>query len=276
MGKLDGKVALVTGAGSGIGRATALLYANEGARVAVNDLTDERAQQTVDELPVSAEGLAVGTDVSDSAQVAGMFAAIEERFGRLDVLVNTAGVPLGSVEERLRFEAKIAETMSVMAAGGSPGDVQWDFIRNVTDESFAHVVGVHLFGSFYCMRAAIDPMSRERSGTIVNFGSGAALMAFPASVHYSAAKAGILGMTRAAALELGPLGIRVNAICPGATDTPMIASAPAVFTEMSVAQLPLPRMAAPEEIASVALFLACDDSSYMTGQTVEVNGGLHM
>jgi 3-oxoacyl-[acyl-carrier protein] reductase len=138
------------------------------------------------------------------------------------------------------------------------------------------MLAVHLFGTVYSTRAAACRMMQQGSGSIVNFGSGAAVMGFPGSAHYAAAKAGILGMTRAAAVELGGWGVRVNAICPGAVDTPMLANLPPAFTAMGVGQSPLGRMAAPEEIASVVLFLASDDSSYCTGQTLEPNGGMHM
>ncbi len=274
--KLQGKVAVVTGAGSGIGRATALVLAAEGAAVVANDVTQERAQATIDELPVDApRGLAVGADVSDSGAVDAMYAQVDDRYGRVDVAVNVAGIPWGDPDEGARFNRSVDDMVAEMAAGRPPA-AKWDFFVNISDESFAHMLAVHLFGTFYCTRAAARRMMQQGSGSIVNFGSGAAVMGFPGSAHYSAAKAGILGLTRAAATELGGWGVRVNAICPGAVDTPMLANLPPAFTAMGVARSPLGRMAAPEEIASVALFLACDDSSYCTGQTLEPNGGMHM
>ncbi len=276
MGKMDGKVALVTGAGSGMGRATALLLADEGAAVVINDVTQERAEATCKELTANGgRGIAIGADVSDRPAVDAMYAKGQAEFGRIDAAIHVAGIPWGEEGEKERFNRAVDDMIASVQAGGPPV-AKWDFFVNITDESFAHMLAVHLFGTFYCTRAAARMMMEQGSGAIVNFGSGAAVMGFPGSGHYAAAKAGILGMTRAAAVELGAWGVRVNAICPGAVDTPMLENLPPAFTAMGVSQTPLGRMAAPEELAAVALFLVSDDSSYMTGQTLEPNGGMHM
>ncbi len=272
---LRDKVALVTGAGSGIGRATAMRFAAEGATVFVNDVTVERAQGTVDEIGRDAAAYAFGADVSDSAAVDAMVAAVEARCGRLDVLVNVAGIPWGGPGESERFNSTLEQMMEEMASG-QPPTTRWDMLTHITDESFTRMLAVHLCGSFFTIRAAAPIMMRQESGSIVSFASGAAVTPMPGSPHYSAAKAGVLGMTRSLAAELGPYGIRVNAVAPGAVETPMTAILPPAFTASAVLQYPLGRVAQPDEIASVVLFLACDESSYMTGQTLEPNGGMHM
>jgi NAD(P)-dependent dehydrogenase (short-subunit alcohol dehydrogenase family) len=272
---LEGRVALVTGAGSGIGRATALRFSAEGATVFVNDVTDEAARRTVDEIEGPEPAYAVAADVSDSAAVDAMVAEVEARTGRIDVLVNVAGIPWSGAGEGERFNETLEAMMGEMAAGGPPS-TRWDMLTHITDESFTRMLAVHLCGSFYTIRAAAPGMMRRESGSIVNFASGAAVTPMPGSPHYSAAKAGVLGMTRSLAGELGAYGIRVNAVAPGAVLTPMTATLPPAFTASAVLQYPLGRAAQPEEIASVVLFLAADESSYMTGQTLEPNGGMHM
>lgn len=273
MGRFADKIVLITGAGSGMGRASAHLLATEGATVVVNDLTQERAEATVAEL--DGKGHAIGADVSDAAAIEAMYAETMERFGRLDGVANVAGIPFGDQADRDRFDATI-EAMAAEMAGGGPPTTRWDHFVGITDESFDRVLRVHLYGTFFSTRAAARIMMEQGSGAIVNFASGAAVKAFPGSGHYSAAKAGILGMTRAAAFELGPWGVRVNAIAPGAVDTPMLENLHPMFVAMGVAQMPLRRMAQPEEVATVVAFLLSDEASYMTGQTVEVNGGDHM
>jgi 3-oxoacyl-[acyl-carrier protein] reductase len=272
---LEGKVALVTGGGSGIGRSTALRLAQEGASVFVNDVTEERARGTVDEIAGPAPAYAIGADVSDSAAVNAMVAEAEARAGRLDVLVNVAGIPWGGPGEGERFNETLESMMAEMAAGG-PTRTRWDMLSHITDESFGRMLAVHLCGSFYTIRAAAPGMMRRESGSIVNFASGAAVSPMPGSPHYSAAKAGVLGMTRSMAAELGAYRIRVNAVAPGPVETPMTALLPPMFTASAAAQYALQRVAQPDEIASVVLFLASEESSFMTGQTLEPNGGMHM
>lgn len=272
--RFEERVVLVTGAGSGMGRASAHRLVGEGATVVVNDITQERAEATVAEL--DGKGHAIGADVSDRAAVDAMYAETIDRFGRLDAVANVAGIPFGGEGEPERFAATIDALMTEMAAGG-PLTTRWDFFVNITDESFERMLRVHLFGTFYSTRAAAKiMMHQERGGAIVNFASGAAVMGFPASAHYAAAKAGILGLTRAAAFELGAWGVRVNAIAPGAVDTPMLADAPPAFVATGTAQYPIARMAQPSEVAGVVAFILSDDASYMTGQTLEPNGGMHM
>ncbi|HEU5192174.1 MAG TPA: SDR family NAD(P)-dependent oxidoreductase [Methylomirabilota bacterium] len=272
--KLKDRVALVTGGGSGIGRAIALLFAEEGARVVVNDLHLATAEKTVQEMGASARGgFAVAADVSDSRQVAAMFDEIERRCGTLDVLVNNAGIALGPGEDlearRQRAEARIMEMV-----GGEGIQTHFDVTQEMSDEAWHRVIGVHLNGTFFCTRAALRLMSRQNRGAIVNLSSVAALMGLAQVPHYSAAKGGILAFTRAVAREVGSRGIRVNAICPGYIDTPMTQSISPLARKALLSQTPLGRMAEPREVAATALFLASDDSGFYTGQWLSPNGGL--
>ena len=272
--KLKDRVALVTGGGSGIGRAIALLFAEEGARVVVNDLHLATAEKTVQEMGASARGaFAVAADVSDSRQVNAMFDEIERRCGALDALVNNAGIALGPGEDlearRQRAEARIMEMVS-----GEGIQTHFDVTQEMSDEAWHRVIGVHLNGTFFCTRAALRLMSRQNRGAIVNLSSVAALMGLAQVPHYSAAKGGILALTRAVAREVGSRGIRVNAICPGYIDTPMTQSISQLSRKALLSQTPLGRLAEPREVAATALFLASDDSSFYTGQWLSPNGGL--
>jgi 3-oxoacyl-[acyl-carrier protein] reductase len=269
--RLKDRVALVTGGGSGIGRAIALRFAAEGAVVVVNDLTLESAQKTVAELD-GGRGYAVAADVSDSAQVRAMFAEVERaRDGRLDILVNNAGIAGTSADrDRMRAmaETRIAETMA--------GEIRthWDITMTMTDEAWHRMIGVHLNGTFFCTREALKPMSRVNRGAIVNLSSVAALTGLDTVPHYSAAKGGILSFTRAVAREVGSRGIRVNAICPGYIETPMTSGISPLMQRVLVSRTPLGRWGQPEEVAATALFLASDDSAFYTGQWLSPNGGL--
>ncbi|MBM4440431.1 MAG: 3-oxoacyl-ACP reductase FabG [Candidatus Rokubacteria bacterium] len=269
--KLKDRVALVTGGGSGIGRAIAVTFAAEGAFVVVNDLTLDAARATVDLLE-SKRGLAIAADVSDSGQVRAMFAEVERQLGgTLDVLVNNAGIAT-SGEERARLrtigESRVTETMA--------GEItsHWDITQDMSDEAWHRMIGVHLNGTFFCTREALKLMGRVNRGAIINLSSVAALTGLETVPHYSAAKGGILGFTRAVAREVGSRGIRVNAICPGYIETPMTAGITPLMQRILVSRTPLGRWGQPEEIAATALFLASDDASFYTGQWLSPNGGL--
>jgi NAD(P)-dependent dehydrogenase (short-subunit alcohol dehydrogenase family) len=244
MPALDGKVAIVTGAGSGIGRATALRFAAEGARVFAADVTGAEAETAA---AIGANGVAVHTDVADPAQVAAMIDAARTRFGRLDVLFNNAGIE---------------------GAQGATADC--------TLENFDRVIAVNLRGVFLGMKYALPAMLASGGGSIINNASVAGLVGFAGVPAYCASKGGVIQLTRAAALEYATQGVRVNAICPGVVHTPMVerftGGDPAALAQMGAMQ-PVNRLGTPEEIAAVALFLASDDSSFVTGVAFPADGG---
>ena len=254
--KLEGRVAFVTGGGSGLGRAIADAFAREGARVAVNDLNESSAKETASELAGGGH-LVLAGDVSDSARVAAMFAEVERACGRLDVLVNNAGV-----------DHVPGDGLDQLGAGGSQ-------ILRMGDDGWARMLAIHLNGAFYCAREAVRRMLPAKSGSIINMSSIAGLGGL-GPLHYSTAKAGLLGFTRALARDLGPHGIRVNAICPGAIDTPMSRRIPEPMLKPLVAMTPLGRVGQPDDIAAAALYFASDDSGFVTGQWLSPNGGIHM
>ena len=274
--KLKDRIALITGAGSGIGRAIATLFAEEGARVIANDVNEKAARETVEKLGAARSGArAIQADVADSAQVKAMFAEVEREFGSLDVLVNNAGIGSAGLStadrDRLRdrSDARIMELVS-----GQGIQTHWDITQTMSDETWHRMIAVHLNGTFFCTREALRLMSRRDQGVIINLSSVAGLMGLENVPHYSAAKAGILGFTRAVAREVGSRKIRVNAICPGFIDTPMTQPMSDLMRKAVIGRTPLGRYAEPGEVAQTALFLASDDSSFFTGQWLSPNGGL--
>ena len=274
--RLKGKVALITGAGSGIGRAIATLFAEEGARVIANDVNEKAARETVEALGAARSGArAIQADVADSGEVKAMFAEVEREFGSLDVLVNNAGIGSAGTSTadrdtlRDRSDARIMELLS-----GQGIQTHWDITQTMTDETWHRMIAVHLNGTFFCTREALRLMSRRDQGVIINLSSVAGLMGLENVPHYSAAKAGILGFTRAVAREVGSRKIRVNAICPGFIDTPMTQPMSDLMRKAVIGRTPLGRYAEPGEVAQTALFLASDDSSFFTGQWLSPNGGL--
>jgi 3-oxoacyl-[acyl-carrier protein] reductase len=271
--KLADRIALITGGGSGIGRATALAFAREGARVVVNDVNLAAAEETVSALGGAERGRAVVADVSDSAQVRRMFADLEATLGGLDILVNNAGIGTTDRAERQhlreKVEARLAETR-----GGGPVRTHLDITRDMTDEAWRRMISVHLDGTFFCTREALRIMSARNRGVIINLSSVAALTGLEHVPHYCAAKGGILAFTRAVAREVASRGIRINAICPGYIDTPMTAGTSDELRTLVAQRTPLGRWGTPEEIAATALFLASDDSSFFTGQWLSPNGGM--
>ena len=272
--KLEDKVALITGAGSGIGRAIARLFAEEGARLVINDVNAMAAKETVESLGArGSSARAIQADVADSAQVKTMFAEIERDLGILDVLVNNAGIAVTSPGDRDRLREKSDARIMEMVSGAGV-TTHWDITQEMTDEAWLRMIGVHLNGTFFCTREALRLMSRRNQGAIVYMSSVAGLMGLENVSHYSAAKAGILGFTRAVAREVGSRSIRVNAICPGFIDTPMTQPMSPLVRRAITARTPLGRWAEPDEVAKTALFHASDDSSFFTGQWLSPNGGL--
>ena len=271
--KLADQVALVTGAGSGIGRAIAQIFAEEGARVVVNDVRLDAANETLKTLGAAqSRGRAIQTDVSNSGQVKAMFAEIERELGRLDILVNNAGIAETTPGEREKLSAKSEARMREMLSGQKI-QTHWDVTQEMSDEAWTRMLAVHLNGTFFCTREALKLMSRANSGAIVNMSSVAAwgLETVP---HYSAAKGGILAFTRAVSREVASRNIRVNAICPGYIDTPMTAPMTPLVRAAVLARTPLGRTGEPRDVARTALFLASDDGAFYTGQWLSPNGGL--
>ena len=269
--KLKDCIALISGAGSGIGQAIAQRFAEEGCRIIVNDVHLEAARQTVTQL-AGVDHRALQADVADSAQVRAMFADIERELGRLDILVNNAGIA-GTAEDREALQAKGEARLQELLSGQGV-HTHWDITEQMTDEAWHRMIGVHLNGTFFCTREALRLMSRRNRGVIINLSSVAALTGLDAVPHYSAAKAGILGFTRAVAREVASRGIRVNAICPGFIDTPMTQPMSPLMRAAAVGRTPLGRWGEPHEVAATALFLASDDSAFYTGQWLSPNGGL--
>lgn len=272
MTKLAGKVALVTGGGSGIGEAIARRFAAEGARVIVNDLSASAAERVANEIG----GRAHVTDVAEPAAVRRMFEQIAGHEARLDVLVNNAGMASHQADPA-RVERFAAVGLAQMQERMTKGRIEThiDVTLETGDEEWRRMLDVHLSGTFYCTREALRWMIRGAGGVIVNMGSIMGTAGGAGDPAYCAAKAGILGLTRSHARELASRGIRVNAIAPGWIESPMTAAL-APMRAMFEAQTPLGRLGTPAEIAAAAVFLASDESSFVTGQVLSPNGGWHM
>jgi 3-oxoacyl-[acyl-carrier protein] reductase len=264
----------VTGAGSGVGRSTAHRLAEDGATVVVNDIDPATASETLAQLPApdGAPHCAVQADVAVSAEVDRMFASVEESYGGLHLLVSNAAVSRTAGDGRELKNERLRKRMAEVAAGGPPV-THADHVVDMTDEGWQRMLAINLFGAFYCCRAALRMMNRQNQGSIVCVSSIAA-QSGTGPVHYTAAKAGLLGLVRSLALEVSTRGIRVNAICPGSIDTPMMAGVPAELRSGLEARIPLGKVGRPEEVAAAISFLLSDDAAYITGATIPVNGGL--
>jgi 3-oxoacyl-[acyl-carrier protein] reductase len=245
---LTGKTALVTGASRGIGREIALELARQGANVAVNFAGSEaKANEVVDEIKaLGRDAFTVKCDVSNSEQVTAMVKETVDRFGKLDILVNNAGITKDNLLMRMKEE-------------------EWD-----------DVININLKGVFLCIKAVTRQMMKQRVGRIINIASIVGVSGNPGQANYVAAKAGVIGLTKTTAKELSTRNITVNAIAPGFISTDMTDKLPEeVKTEM-LKQIPLARFGEPKDIAKVTAFLASDDASYVTGQTLHVDGGMVM
>jgi 3-oxoacyl-[acyl-carrier protein] reductase len=244
---LDGKVALVTGAARGIGKAIALKFASEGADVAFTDLViNEAAEETISE--IAAYGHKVKGYASNAANFDETHAVVEEilkDFGKIDILVNNAGITKDGLVMRM-------------------SEQQWDA-----------VIAVNLKSAFNFIHAVVPGMARQKGGSIINMASIAGQMGNPGQVNYASSKAGLIAMAKSVAKEMGSRGIRANAIAPGFIVSEMTNALPEAVREEYIKQIPLRRGGTVEEIANTALYLACDLSSYVTGQVIAVNGGLY-
>jgi 3-oxoacyl-[acyl-carrier protein] reductase len=245
--RLEGKTAIITGSAGGIGLATARKFCSEGAFVAVADLSPERVDAAVAELRAAggrAEGFVV--DVTDRAPVDAMVSRLLETRGRIDALVANAGVTK---------DARLVK---------------------MTEAQFDAVIEVNLKGVFHCAQAVAAPMTEQGAGSITIASSVVGLYGNFGQTNYAATKAGVIGFAKTWARELGPRGVRVNAVCPGFVRTPILDTVPQPVLDKMVAKVPLGRLGSPEEIANVYAFLASDEASYVNGTAIEVSGGIQL
>ena len=246
MALLAGRTAVITGGAQGLGFAIAEQFIAEGARVVIGDLDLEATQAAANALGGADVAKAVRLDVTSAADVEALVAVAADQFGGLDVMVNNAGITRDAV------------------------------IRKMSEEQFDQVIAVHLKGTWNGTRAAAAVMREQGHGAIINMSSISGKVGFIGQTNYSAAKAGIVGLTKAAAKELAHVGVRVNAIQPGLIRSAMTEAMPQRIWDAKLAEVPMGRAGEPSEVATVALFLASDLSSYMTGTVLEVTGGRHI
>jgi 3-oxoacyl-[acyl-carrier protein] reductase len=244
---LAGKVALVTGAAQGIGKAVALLLAQNGADLVVSDINLEKAEETAKEIQaLGRRAAAIKVDVAKLDDVEKMVAATLSQFGQIDILINNAGI----ARDKL--------------------------ILRMTEEDWDAVLNINLKGTFNCTKAVVRHMSKQRSGKIVNIASVVGEMGNAGQGNYAASKAGVIGFTKTIAREFAQRGINVNAIAPGYVETPMTDALPEKAKEELKRLIPMDRLGKPEDVAQAVLFLVSDVSSYITGQVLNVNGGIYM
>ena len=245
--ELTGKVALVTGGAQGIGKAIALLLAQKGADVIISDINLEKAEETAREIEaLGRRAMAIRANVAVVEEVEKMVQAIIDRFGQIHILVNNAGI----ARDKL--------------------------LLRMTEEDWDLVLDINLKGTFNCTKAVIRHMSKQRSGKIVNIASVVGEMGNAGQANYSASKAGVIGFTKTIAREFASRGINVNAIAPGYIVTPMTDVLPEKAKEELKRMIPMERLGQPEDVAQAALFLVSEASSYITGQVINVNGGIYM
>ncbi len=242
---LDGKVAIITGAGQGIGKTTALRFARDGAKVAVVEINEGTGQSATQEIQDQVgEAMFVKADVADHADAARMVQEVHEHFGQIDVLINNAGI--------LR-------------------DAQ---LHKMDEADFDAVINVNLKGTFNCTQAVAPIMREQGAGSIVNAASVVGLHGNFGQTNYVASKAGVIGMAKTWAKELGRKGVRVNAVAPGFISTEMIQNMPEKIVNQMQSQVPMGRLGEPEEVAAVYAFLASDEASYINGTVISVDGGV--
>ena len=245
--ELTGKIALVTGAAQGIGKAVTLLLARHGADVIVADVNLEKAEETAREVQsLGQQSMAVKLDVTRLQDVEATVETALQRFGKIDILINNAGI----ARDKL--------------------------ILRMTEEDWDAVLAVNLKGTFNCTKAVIKHMSKQRSGKIVNIASVVGEMGNPGQANYAASKAGVIGFTKTIAREFAQRGINVNAIAPGYIQTPMTDALPEKAKEELKRMIPMERLGQPEDVARAVLFLVSEASGYITGNVLKVNGGIYM
>ncbi len=243
--RLENKTAVITGSGGGIGKVTALLFAKEGARVVISDVNEKNAESTVKEiLECGGQAFSVPTDVTKKEDVLILMERAVSEYGKVDILVNNAGITMDA-------------TLLKMSEG-----------------AFERVIDVNLKGVFHCAQAAARVMAEQKSGVILNASSFTGIYGNYGQTNYVASKSAVIGMTKAWAKELGPKGIRVNAVAPGFIVTPMTDKVPANVLELMKEKCPLKELGRPEDIANAYLYLASDDARFVNGAVLEVTGGL--
>ncbi|OGX40591.1 MAG: 3-oxoacyl-[acyl-carrier-protein] reductase [Omnitrophica WOR_2 bacterium RIFCSPLOWO2_01_FULL_41_12] len=245
--RLKDKVAIITGGARGIGRAIALLFAQEGADIVVGDVNMQEAEKTCLEIrSLGRQALSMEMDVADYAKIEGALNKILDKLGKVDILVNNAGITKDNLLLRM-------------------SEAEWDA-----------VLDVNLKGAFNCLKAVSRPMIKQRAGRIINIASIIGIIGNAGQANYSASKAGIIALTKTAAKELASRNINVNAVAPGFIQTEMTAKLPEDIQQKMKEMIPLGKFGSPEDVAKVCLFLASEEASYITGQTIVVDGGMVM
>jgi NAD(P)-dependent dehydrogenase (short-subunit alcohol dehydrogenase family) len=265
-GEHAGQVVVITGGASGLGARFAELFARRGAHIVIGDIAEEAAHK----LSASLGGTSIKCDVTQSNDVDALTQHAVSHFGKIDVFINNAGIAPIPNEER--FATAVANQM-LRLENNVGATTPLNVITDMTDEEWDHMLKVHLYGTFYGCRAAARYMTPQRSGSIINISSVLGLRPTALAPHYSTAKAAIIALTKSQSQELAPLGVRVNAVCPGYIDTPLLAPMNELMRVAIVSQIGVGRLGTDDEIAEMVSFIASAKASYCTGEIFSVTGG---